>query len=914
LIALGVPQIPPQAEPSRKPDDGSFQTQVKPLLSKYCFGCHGEKKKGDLDLRIYGDETTARRDRKVFEKVLKNLQAHEMPPEKKPQPTPEERALITAWIESNVFQSSCDHPDPGRVTIRRLNRVEYNTTIRDLVGVDFQPADDFPADDSGYGFDNIGDVLSLPPVLLEKYLAAAEKILSKAIVTDTRPKPPVEHFEAAGLEGTAPGDSLDGGARSLTREGDVFASVKFPHDGEFILRAKAYGEQAGPEPTKMSFSLDDKEVTRFEVKAEENAPQVYETRVQAKAGTHKFAAAYLNNYVNLQDPNPKNRDRNLIIGYLEVVDTAPEDRPQVKRYPVDLLEVGYNAKQRGDGWVGLNSIEEDDVAVNYPAAEGEYAVRVKAFASQEGPKPVKLTFMVGQQPVKMVEVETNQPAAKIYEARFRLPAEKAHLRAVVRRIKDGLPEEEALKWKTGSEQKGTVFVQWLEVEGPFNPSGSPKVPETHRRIFFVQPTPATKLQAAREIIGGFARRAYRRPVTKNEVDRLMKLFELADKEDETFEGSVKVALQAVLVSPHFLFRGEMQPDPNNPGVVHPIDEYALASRLSYFLWSTMPDDELLAFAERKALRKNLDQQIKRMLKDPKSKALVDNFAGQWLQIRNLKLVTPDPWQFPEFDDELRAAMQRETELFFEAILREDRSVLEFLDANYTFVNERLARHYGIPDVKGDQFQRVTLRGNQRGGLLTQAGILTITSNPTRTSPVKRGKWVLENLLGTPPPPPPPDVPDLKEGKEVVLTGTLRQRMEQHRQDPTCAACHARMDPIGFGLENFNGIGGWRDKDGTFPIEPSGKLVSGETFSGAADLKTILLKKKRDDFVRCLSEKMLTYALGRGLEYYDKCAVEQITKRLAKSKYRFSALMLEVIKSTPFQMQRGEEQQLTQASP
>jgi len=347
--------------------------------------------------------------------------------------------------------------------------------------------------------------------------------------------------------------------------------------------------------------------------------------------------------------------------------------------------------------------------------------------------------------------------------------------------------------------------------------------------------------------------------------------------------------------------------------VRPVDEFALASRLSYFLWSSLPDDELFALAEGKALRKNLEQQVKRMLKDPKAKAFVDNFAGQWLQIRNLKLAAPDKKLFPEFDDNLRAAMAKETELFFTDIVRQDRSVLEFLDANFTFINERLARLYGIQGVHGDDFLRVSLKGTHRGGLLTQASILTVTSTPTRTSPVKRGKWVLENILGAPPPPPPPDVPELKDGKEAALTGTLRQRMEQHRQNPMCAACHARMDPIGFGLENFNGIGEWRQKEGDFSIDPAGRLVSGETFNGPDDLRTILMKRKRDDFVHCLTEKMLTYALGRGLEYYDKCAVDQITKRLAKGRYKFSTLISEIVKCTPFEMRRGEEEQLAEAA-
>ena len=755
-----------RARANQKAAEAVFQAQVKPLFSQYCYGCHGEKKKGDLDLRIYTDTASVLRDRKLFEKVLKNLETHEMPPEKKPQPTPEDRKLITEWIQSEIFTCDCSHPDPGRVTIRRLNRVEYDNTIRDLVGVDFHPADDFPADDTGYGFDNIGDVLSLPPILLEKYLAAAEKILDRAIVSDPRPRSAVRRFDAAGLEGSAPGDALDGGARMLAREGDIFVVFEFPQDGEYTLRAKAYGQQAGPDPARMSFSLDGKEITRFDVKAEENAPEIYETRVKVEAGKRKFSAAYLNNYLNPKDPNPKNRDRNLIIHYLEV-------------------------------------------------------------ANESTPLP-------------------------------------------------------------------------------------PTLPESHQRIFFRQPTPETRTQVAREIIGRFAKRAYRRPVTDDELNRLMKLFAQANKDGENFESSIQVALEAVLVSPHFLFRGETQPDPNNPDSIHPIDDYALASRLSYFLWSTMPDDELFAQAERKTLHKHLDAQVRRMLKDPRSKALVDNFAGQWLQFRNLKLVAPDKKTFPEFDDGLRDAMQRETELFCRNIITEDRSVLEFLTADYSFLNERLARFYGINDVKGDEFRRVSLRGTARGGLLTQASVLTITSNPTRTSPVKRGKWVLDNLLGTPPPPPPPDVPLLKEASE--LKGSLRQRMEQHRENPMCASCHARMDPIGFGLENFDGIGAWREKDGEYPIDPAGKLVTGESFSGANDLKSILLKTKRDDFVHCLSDKMLTYALGRGLEYYDKCALEQITKRLARDQYRFSSLVLEVVKSAPFQLRRGETTQVAQGGP
>jgi hypothetical protein len=636
-----------QASSSPKADKISFQKDVQPLLGRYCYGCHGEKKKGDLDLRVYTDERSTAGARRVFEKVLKNLQAHEMPPENKPQPTPAERDLITTWVASCFFPCDCAHPDPGRVTIRRLNRAEYNNTIRDLVGADLKPADDFPADDSGYGFDNIGDVLSLSPVLLERYLTAAGKILA--------------------------GTNM-----------------------QSLLAMKRSGDGPSPRAT----------------------------------------------------PNVR----------------AGRDQPSP---PLSL---------RG--------------------AEGEDAL-----------------------------------------------------------------------------------------EG---------------------------LERARSLIKDFARRASRRPVSDEEVERLMTLFNQTRSEGETFEHSLKPALEAVLVSPHFLFRGELQSQPDNPAFICPVDEYALASRLSYFLWSSMPDEELFAQAARRTLRRNLETQVKRMLTDPKAGALVQNFAGQWLQLRNLKLADPDRKQFPDFDEALRAAMQKETELFFECILREDRSVLEFIAADYTFLNEKLARLYGIDSVTGAQFRRVTLHGDQRGGLLGQASILTVTSNPTRTSPVKRGKWVLENILGAPPPPPPPDVPKLEED-QAKLTGTLRQRMEQHRANPYCGSCHARMDPIGFGLENFDAIGVWRDQDGELPIHAAGQLVSGESFNGPAGIKAVVLQQKRDAFLRCLTEKMLTYALGRGLEYYDKCAVDQITKSLARNHYRFSSLILGVVKSTPFQMRRGEGERLAQAT-
>ncbi len=381
---------------------------------------------------------------------------------------------------------------------------------------------------------------------------------------------------------------------------------------------------------------------------------------------------------------------------------------------------------------------------------------------------------------------------------------------------------------------------------------------------------------------------------------------MADHEGENFHTAIGVGLQAILVSPNFLFRVELDPEPNNPDAIRTLNDFELATRLSYFLWSSTPDDELLTLARLGKLHETdtLDRQVRRMLADPKSQALVENFAGQWLQLRNLDVASPDRGRYPEFDEALRTAMRKETEQFFASILREDGSLLDFIDGNYTFVNERLARHYGIEGVKGEEYRRVELDPAQRGGVLTQASVLTVTSNPTRTSPVKRGKWVLENLLGTPPPPPPANVPELKTDEEAQLTGSLRERMEQHRANPDCAVCHNRMDPLGFGLENYDGIGGWRTKDGAFDIDPSGELPGGLAFAGPQELKQIL-KARQDDFIRCLAEKMLTYALGRGVEYSDRCTVEDLVRAVQDNDYKFSSLILAIVHSDAFQKRRGK---------
>lgn len=744
-----------------------LHSKVLPVLNQHCWDCHGDgATKGDVSLEGFTNVTAIVQDRKLWERVLHNIETGEMPPKKRKPLATEEKQVVTAWLDQVLFPVDPDRPDPGRVTLRRLNRSEYNNTIRDLVGVSFHPAEDFPEDDVGYGFDNIGDVLTLPPLLLEKYVEAAEEILAEAIVDGPRP-PPSRLIPAVKFSG---GNDA-GPVRGLASNGDLEATVPLPHAGKYRVAVKAHGDQAGDEKVKMGVRVDDREVRIFEVPARSREPGVYEAEVEIAApGDHRLTVSFLN----------------------------------------DFYEEKWVEKEREGG---------------------------------RPPKKEKVTA----------------------DRNF---------------------------WLHSATVTGP-----LEVELP--------LPESHVRIFAARKPGQKEEASARAVVGEFARRAWRRPVTPAEVDRLLKLFQEARKQGDNFEASVKHTLTAVLVSPHFLFRGELQPEPDNPKSVHPVNEYALASRLSYFLWSSMPDDELFDLAGRGKLRKNLEPQVRRMLADPKARALTDNFAGQWLQLRTLAILEPDRGKFPAFDNALRRDLRTETEKFFEAIIAGNRPVMEFLLADYTFVNERLARHYGLTNVpvQGDDFVKVSLAGTPRQGLLTQGSILTLTSNPTRTSPVKRGKWVLENLLSTPPPPPPPNVPELEAGEK--LTGTLRQRLVKHRENAMCASCHERMDPIGFALEHFDGIGAYRDTDGGEAVETDGQLSSGEAFRDHRELNQLLATAKRDDFYRCLTEKLLTYSLGRGLEYYDKPTVQGIVKQLQSGEGRFSDLVLGVVRSPAFQMRRGE---------
>jgi hypothetical protein len=955
--------------------------EVKPLLENYCYECHGDgASKAGLALDSYQSLADIHAARPKWEAVLRNVSSHVMPPDDGgPIPTNSEREIISRFIEQELFQLDPAHPDPGRVVLRRLNRAEYNATIRDLVGVDFKPADDFPPDDSGYGFDNIGDVLTLPPVLLEKYLAAADKVMDSAIVTDPI-RSEVRRIPAslAAIGFNAIGDRGDGWVHLISLEEDDAAVELALPAGDYIFRVQAYSTIVGgavkgqgsetplefqdhPGPTKFALLLNDTFVKNFDLGTDAGNPGVYEARLGVPAGRHRFRAAVLRNRGGpanetfmLNGRLGRQQPGIVYAKWLEIEGPLPT---ATRRYRADKLAATGEGKftpagerllqKNGDvtleftvgsaDWRRDHQSREASAAktttrgTDGPASkETDVILRAQAYAQQSGSEPARMEFRVDGKPVQSFDVlapATAQPLPRqrvfsltllvaqprVYEHRLKLPAGTHRFSAAfVNDFTDPANPNPNLTDRN-------LFIQSLEVADLSQPVITPEKPEPIAQLFAGAGKVSNSPAAARAIVEKFTRRAWRRPIAPAEVDRLMGLYDTARAQGDGFEAGVKLALKATLISPHFLFIGEAPgagaPSPRDSGP-QPLDEFALASRLSYFLWSSMPDDELLDLAERGQLRAHLPAQVKRMIASPKSRALVDNFAGQWLQIRSLETFSPDKQLFPEYDPVLRAAMQHETELFFEHVMREDRSLFDFLTGDYTFVNARLAKLYGLPGVTGEEFQRVSLAGTPRRGVLTHASVLTLTSNPTRTSPVKRGKWVLDNLLGTPPPPPPPNIPELDD-KSRKLTGTLRQQMQQHATNATCASCHARMDPIGFGLENFNAIGAWRDKDGDNPVDASGELGAGDKFAGAAELSRVLAEKKRWEFLRSMADRALTYALGRGMEYYDRPALEQIVKQVEAGDDRFSALMLAVVESFPFQnrrVERASPSALTSAEP
>jgi Protein of unknown function (DUF1592)/Protein of unknown function (DUF1588)/Protein of unknown function (DUF1587)/Protein of unknown function (DUF1585)/Protein of unknown function (DUF1595) len=817
-LVLAVVALLPSGVSAADDVETQFRENIRPILEDYCFACHGNGvKKGALALDEIAVEKTRLRDGELWWAVLKNVRAGIMPPAGKPRPTDSERRFLEDWIKYGAFGIERTNSDPGRVTVRRLNRAEYRNTIRDLMGVDYDTNVEFPPDDSGHGFDNIADVLTVSPLLMEKYLAAAKSIVSQAVpmvprvVAET--KIAGQSFHRTG----APDNAKKEGNRPLSlsyyEPASGTSTFHAEHAGRYrlLLRNTACRNAAlgfDGNKCRLVFKADGQELFRQEYCGEDDKPFHSQLDLDWSGGDHELT------------------------------------------FTIEPLTPG---KKR----LRSLAIRIDSVTVRGPS-ERQFWIRPANYAR----------FFPGDVP-------------------------------------EGAPE---------------------------------------RRVY------------ARSLLRSFARKAFRRPVDEVTVNRLAALAEGEySEEGATFESGIAQAMAAVLASPMFLFREEgLLESSSDPYPL--IDEYALASRLSYFLWSSMPDSELFQLAEQHTLRKNLSTQLKRMLADPRSGEFIRHFVGQWLQARDIETVPIDAFAVTdrdqpsdpdadryrarlqqlsrrfsdaltekekkdlnevraayfktlrgfreqELNDELRQAMRRETEMLVDYIVRQDRSLLELLVSDYTFLNERLAKHYGINGVEGKEMRLVALPiESPRGGVLTQGTVLAVTSNPDRTSPVKRGLFILDNILGIPPPPPPPNIPPLEEAAKdfVGHTPTLRETLELHRKKPACSSCHNRLDPLGLALENFNALGRWREREQGNPLDSTGRLITGESFSNVQDLKRILVDEHARDFYRCLSEKMLTYALGRGLNFHDVATVDTLVDRIERENGRALALVSGIVESTPFQ--------------
>ena len=811
-------------DPTRAAAD-DFQQTVLPVLSKNCFSCHSDRvRSGGLSLEAFrNDPALITQKPEVWAKMLDKVKAGTMPPRPLAPLAPEESGAITGWIQRlgasvGLSANVSADIDPGRVTARRLNRAEYNNTIRDLLGVSLRPADEFPIDDSGYGFDNIGDVLSMSPMLMEKYMNAARSVSRAAVFGESYPEKPtlIVRLMPKKIQDDM---QATGSITPFSARGAMYANFHAPVDGEYEFRFR-YQNFRGGEPVVQT------DGTRGLPRRSGGA---------AEAG-------------------------------------APAGR-------------GRGALQRR------------------PITDEERAVRYERSCAAAPPEPLVFTI--------------DATAVFTYAVRGTTDCEYSRGESVVRATLTagdhalrasfpGLSNISDVRTNFNPDGRRKLYIDYMDVLGPFSPSTA--TPPGFKKIFVCGERGKYTARCERQIVENLVTRAYRRPAASQEVDRLMDLLNEVRRRD-SFEEAMRAVVQAVLMSPNFLFRIERDPasakatagKPADAAGTYPISDYELASRLSYFLWSSMPDDELFQAAAQKRLREPgvLDAHVRRMLSDPKAGSLAKNFGEQWLNLRLMDRKKPDAAKFPLVDDELLDAMRQETLLFVNAVIREDRSILDFIDGRFTYVNGPLARFYGIPGVDGEQFKRVELDGEQRSGIVTHGSVLSISSYATRTSPVIRGKWVLENLLGAAPPPPPDDIPALREDN-LGTEASLRQRLEQHRADPACSACHSSMDPIGFGLENFDAAGAWRMKEGNFDIDSSGTLPDGRSFTGAKGLKQVLLSQSHA-FTQNFTEKLLTYALGRGLERSDRALVGRISGNVARQNYRFSTLVASIVNSPAFQM-------------
>jgi hypothetical protein len=766
-----------------QPSDEELAARYEGVVRTYCLECHdaaGREAGLSLEGIDLGDLSAHP---VIFENMARKLRGRQMPPSGGPRPDAKTYDGFIAYLERRLDEAALAAPEPGPASIHRLNRTEYGNAVRDLLALEVDASEYLPADDEGYGFDNIADVLRVSPSLLEQYLAASAKIAALAVGDPNAPAVTSVYRAPADL---AQGSHIEG--LPLGTRGGVLIRHYFPLDGEYEL-------------------------------------DVFLVRN--------------------------------IVGYMTGLEWAHELEIAIDGQRVFLAQVGGEADN-------ARSDENMSAAAN----EIDARLRTRTFVTA-GPHDVTVAFL------ERSAAETHEPL-------------ELHTRNLDLQDMNGLP-----------------VLDYVNVRGPFNAVGPGDTP-SRQRIFTCRPADdATARVCATEILSTLARRAYRRQPTEQDLSQLLSFYEMG-AERAGFDAGIQSALRVALTSPKFLFRDEPDPTSVAPGSLYALDDAALAARLAFFLWSAPPDDELLELATQGKLSEAevFDEQVTRMLADDKAMALVENFAGQWLFLRNLQSARPDVEEFPDFDDNLRQAMRRETELLFANVMREDRPVAELLTADYTFVNDRLAKHYGVAGIYGSHFRKVPVTEEARRGLLGHASILTVTSYPNRTSPVLRGKWVLENVLGTPPPPPLPDVPALPENEAGNVARTLRERLAEHRANPVCATCHDVMDPIGLGLENFDAVGKWRTRELGGEIDAHGQLADGTPITGAAELREALTADP-EQFARVFTARLLTYALGRGLEAYDMPTVRRIVREAEGDDYRFGALVKGIVNSVPFRMRRAQ---------
>jgi mono/diheme cytochrome c family protein len=771
---------------------GAVQRTVEPgpaahaaVVDTYCTTCHGDKtRSGGLSLER-ADFVDVPKGAETWEKVIRKVRAGMMPPAGAPRPDAARLDGLVTFLETSLDRPAEAKPRPGRTAIHRLNRAEYANAIRDLLGLEIDAAALLPPDDESSGFDNIADVLTVSPSLMERYLSASWNISRTAVGNLSIAPATAVYRVRPDLSQDQHIDGLPPGTR-----GGILVRHNFPLDGEYTIKVRLW---------RNTFDL----------------------------------------MRGMEDPHD-----------IEVA----MDGVRLKLVTAGGRE-DFNKMAENPGTFGADL--DQKLTVRMAVKAGTHTIWATTVLRSHAPRDDMI---------------------------------KPFLRTTI----DGL------------DIMGDPSMDRVTIEGPFGATGAGDT-ASRRKIFVCKPSsPSEEPACANKILSSLGRLAYRRPIDKTTLDTLMEFYQRGRAGNGTFESGIESALQFILASPEFLIRFEANPSNAVPNSVYRLDDLAVASRLSFFLWSSIPDDQLLTLASQGKLKDPavLEQQVRRMLADSRSKTLITNFAEQWLHLRNLKNSGPDLQAFPDFDDNLRQSMKEETTLFFDSIMREDRSVVDLLNADYTFVNERLARHYGIPNVYGSQFRRIKVPSEARRGLLGQGSILTVTSYPNRTSPVERGKWILTNLLGVPPQPPPPNVPPLQENSSDGRVLSLRERLEQHRGNPVCAGCHRLMDPIGFALENFDGVGHWRTTEDGARIDPSGTLFTGAKLDGVVALRQALANQP-EVFVGVMTEKMLTYAMGRGLEHYDMPAVRKIVQEARSKDYRFSSIVLGIAKSVPFQMKEAK---------